>query len=37
MRVQTNVVRERLQDVLGVYPVAQTPLWSALIRSQVVM
>jgi phosphate-selective porin len=37
MRVQTNVVREQLQDALGVYPVAQTPVWSALIRSQVVM
>ena len=37
MRVQTNVVRERLQDPLGVYPVTQTPLWSAVVRSQVVM
>jgi phosphate-selective porin len=37
MRVQSNVVRERLLDPLAVYPVGQTPLWSAVIRSQVVM
>ena len=37
MRVQSNVVRERLLDQLAVYPVGQLPLWSAVIRSQVVM
>ena len=37
MRVQSNVVRERLLDPLARYPVGQTPLWSAVIRSQVVM
>jgi hypothetical protein len=37
MSVQTNAVRERLLDPLAVYPVGATPLWSAVIRSQVVM
>jgi hypothetical protein len=37
MRVQTNAVREQFGDPLGLYPVSRTPLWSAVVRSQVVM
>ncbi len=37
MAVHTNAVRERVVDQLGLYPVATTPRWSAVVRSQVVM
>jgi hypothetical protein len=37
MRVQTNAVREQFGDPLGLYPVSPTPLWSAVVRTQVVM
>jgi hypothetical protein len=37
LRVQSNAVRERLIDSLGVYSVTAAPVWSAVVRSQVVM
>ena len=37
MAVHTNAVRERVVDSLGLYPVAVTPTWSAVVRSQVDM
>jgi len=37
MAVHTNAVRERVVDSLRLYPVAATPRWSAVVRSQVDM
>jgi hypothetical protein len=37
MAVHTNAVRERVVDSLGLSPLAAAPIWSAVVRSQVVM